>query len=180
MKVRNYFKITKDLAGGTPEEWMNVFAREIAPRWVYRYLRDTRAHAEIVFVEIDGTEYIFDVPHGRCIGMYCISTGKHSGPRDSARMRGHPLLRGRGFHRGHLLAHSAGGGTDINLVSQRGSMNIGPFRRLERAMIKAPGCLYFVRLMYKAGDLGQIPRLFEQGMIDGVSQPRPTIKRFQN
>lgn len=49
------------------------------------------------------------------------------------------------YHRGHAIAHTLGGGTDINLFSQRGMLNIGEFRRLERAAVADPNALYLVR-----------------------------------
>jgi hypothetical protein len=51
--------------------------------------------------------------------------------RDTARMSGHPPGGDGRYHRGHLMSHTTGGGTDINLVPQLGSLNIGNFRKLD-------------------------------------------------
>jgi len=82
-------------------------------------------------------------------------------------MAGHPPGGDNRYHRGHLMSHGTGGGTDINLVPQLGSLNIGPFRRLER-MVRGLAqqhetCLYFVRTVY--GDASQMPRQIEQCVI---------------
>jgi DNA/RNA endonuclease G (NUC1) len=82
-------------------------------------------------------------------------------------MAGHPLANAGKFHRGHLMAHSIGGGTDINLVPQLGSLNIGAFRVLER-MVRDQAkqnlrSFYFVRPIYN--NASQMPSRFEQCVI---------------
>ena len=44
--------------------------------------------------------------------------------RDATCMRGHPLGRDNRYHRGHLMSHATGGGTDINLIPQLGSLRV--------------------------------------------------------
>lgn len=65
------------------------------------------------------------------------------------------------------MAHSIGGGTDINLVPQLGKLNIGEFRRLERKVRDLAKenvrCLYFVRPIYS--NTTDIPARFEQCVI---------------
>jgi DNA/RNA non-specific endonuclease len=110
--------------------------------------------------------YLFDLTAQRNIvawGVPAYVTHK----RDASRMAGHPLGGDNRYHRGHLMSHATGGGTDINLVPQLGSVNIGAFRRLER-MVRGLAqqhqtCLYFVRTIY--GDSSQMPSEIEQCVI---------------
>ena len=93
------------------------------------------------------TFLISSVGLGRLIAAWGISGGKHLGARDKSRMAGSPLGAGPGYHRGHAIPHTLGGPTDINLVPQLGSVNIGPFRRLKKLslrrgrFISAIGCI---------------------------------------
>ncbi len=50
-------------------------------------------------------------------------------------MAGHPLSDGPHYHRGHASPHTLGGPTDIKLVPQLGSVNVEPFRDLERRAV---------------------------------------------
>ena len=142
---------------------------DLVPLWCDDYYF-MNPKAELVQVDIDnsGTSftYLFDIDLQRNIvafGMPIFS--KHQ--RDASRMAGHPLSEGSRFHRGHLMAHSIGGGTDINLVPQLGKLNIGAFRVLERKARKLAEqnlrCLYFVRSIYATAS--QMPRMFEQCII---------------
>lgn len=110
--------------------------------------------------------YLFDlVPQRNVVawGVPSYVTRK----RDPNRMANHPLGGDNRYHRGHLMSHGTGGGTDINLVPQLGSLNIGAFRRLERLVRQLAQqhriCLYFVRTLY--GDASQMPRQIEQCVI---------------
>jgi hypothetical protein len=88
-------------------------------------------------------------------------------------MAGHPLSAGKRYHRGHAIAHTLGGGTDINLVAQLGSVNIGPFRALEREAINTPGALYFTYWIYSAIS-GPKPTAVEQGLLCAGRPPKLT------
>lgn len=110
--------------------------------------------------------YLFDLALQRNVvawGVPAYVTHK----RDATRLAGHPLGGDNRYHRGHLMSHATGGGTDINLVPQFGSLNIGAFRRLERLVRSLAQqhqtCLYFVRTVY--GDASQMPRQIEQCVI---------------
>jgi len=143
--------------------------RKLVPLWCDDYYF-SNPRADLVMVDLDesGTSftYLFDIDLQRAIVAYGVPIfAKHR--RDSARMAGHPLSAGSEFHRGHLMAHSIGGGTDINLVPQLGKLNIGEFRVLERKARDLAKehiqCLYFVRPIYK--NKSQTPSMFEQCVI---------------
>ena len=98
-------------------------------------------------------------------------------PHLKSRMAGHPLGGDRHDHRGHAIPHTLGGPTDINLVPQRGSVNVGPFRVLEIEAVATPGALYFTYWSYAArGD--QRPNGVDQGLI--VIGKKPRIIRHLN
>jgi len=110
--------------------------------------------------------YLFDIPLQRTIVAYGVPVFSKV-PRDPGRMAGHPNSGGPSFHRGHLIAHSIGGGTDINLVPQLGKLNIGQFRILEKYVRSLAeqnrASLYFVRPIYT--DKSQTPAMFEQCVL---------------
>jgi len=137
--------------------------------WCDDYYRENPG-AELVEVDLKESgvalAYLFDIRLERTVWpMACPVFAR--GKRDAGRMAGHPNSAGPTFHRGHLIAHSIGGGMDINLVPQLGKLNIGEFRILERRVRdlakRNANCLYFVRPIYN--DKSQIPSMFEQGAI---------------
>ena len=121
--------------------------------------------------------YLFDIAPQRLIAAWGVSHGKFAGPRDDARMAGHPRGGGPLYHRGHAIAHTLGGQTDINLVPQLGSVNIGPFRVLEKRAVATPGALYFSYWMYgKPQD--QKPTGVQQGLL--APGDAPDVRTFPN
>jgi hypothetical protein len=133
--------------------------------WLDDYYRLTDpARAEVVETNITNFSYLFDIYQERLIAAWGISKGKSNELRDKSRMRGHPLGAGKGYHRGHVIPHTLGGGTDINLVAQRGSINIGPFRVLEIKAVKTPGALYFTYWEYQNLNT-QKPVGVQQGLL---------------
>jgi DNA/RNA non-specific endonuclease len=131
--------------------------------WLTDYTRTTSG-GDIVQVDSEGFSYLFDVSQERLIAAWGISRGANKDPRDASRMRGHPQSHGPLYHRGHAIPHSLGGPTDINLVPQRGSVNIGPFRALEREAVRNPGALYYTYWIYAASTT-QKPQSVEQGLL---------------
>jgi hypothetical protein len=142
----------------------------LVPLWCEDYTA-TNPAAELVQVNLAEPGgptfcYLFDLTLQRNVVAWGVPAYvQHR--RDAARMSGHPLGGDHRHHRGHLMSHGTGGGTDINLVPQLGSLNIGAFRRLERLVRglaqQHQVCLYFVRTLY--GDASQLPRQIEQCVI---------------
>lgn len=131
--------------------------------WLSEYQSGSES-GDIVLTTSHNFAYLFDIAEQRLIAAFGVSRGRHSGPRPSARMAGHPLGGGPGYHRGHAIAHTLGGGTDINLVPQFGSVNIGSFRVLEKRAVAKPGSFYFSYWSYPP-DGGQRPRGVDQGLL---------------
>ncbi|MDB4303650.1 DNA/RNA non-specific endonuclease [Desulfosarcina sp.] len=134
--------------------------------WIDDYFKAVKFDddVDVVEVEVKGFSYLFDIIQERLIAAWGISRGKMNESRDKKRMRRHPQSAGKRYHRGHAIAHQLGGITDINLVSQRGSINIGQFRVLENRAAKTPGSLYFTNWIYK--DINnQKPSAVQQGLL---------------
>jgi hypothetical protein len=144
-----------------------VFDNQVIPYlvdvWIDDYARETPSTG-IVETAANGFSYLFDIAHERLIAAWGISRGRHGEPRDKTRMAGHPLSNGPHYHRGHAIPHTLGGPTDINLVPQLGSVNVGAFRELEREAVDTPGALYFTYWIYQ-GSTDQRPRRVEQGLL---------------
>ena len=143
----------------------------LVPLWCDDYAASNPA-AELVEVELDapppsrGFSYLFDLNLQRNVVAWGIP-GYVTHKRDASRMAGHPVGGDHRYHRGHLMSHGTGGGTDINLVPQLGRLNIGAFRHLEktvRALAQQhQTCLYLVRTLY--ADSSQMPSHLEQCAI---------------
>lgn len=131
--------------------------------WLERYCSNTPVN-EIVETQQGAFYYLFDVLNERLIAAWGVSAGKHTAPRDKSRMAGHPLSNGPLYHRGHAIPHTLSGGTDINLVPQLGSVNVGGFRQLERRAVATPGSFYFSHWIYFSID-SQTPNFVEQGFL---------------
>ena len=158
--MTNYAKLQAVIGG-------SAAAQQVIPTLINLWLNDYRARGaseDIVETTASNFSYLFDVGLGRLIAAWGISGGKHLGARDKSRMAGSPLGAGPGYHRGHAIPHTLGGPTDINLVPQLGSVNIGPFRRLEKEAVATPGALYFSYWLYPPGH-GQKPASVEQGLL---------------
>lgn len=136
--------------------------------WLARYWRTT-SMSNVVETMQDGCSYLFDIEYERLIAAWAISRGRHPGKRDASRMRRHPQGFGPLYHRGHAIPHSAGGPTDINLVPQRGAINVGPFRALEKEAVANVGALYFTHWLYT--DQSQKPVSVEQGLMRAGQPP---------
>ena len=159
--VAEYPRLEGLLRAVNPRSPNAGLANKIVPYLVEVWLDDyarTGRNADIVETTVSGFSYLFDVIPGRLIAAWGISKGRHGGPRDKDRMRGHPLSAGELYHRGHAIPHTLGGPCDINLVPQLGKINIGPFRELERNAVATSGSLYFTYWTYARNDpAGQTP-----------------------
>jgi len=148
--------------GSAPGAWDKIVAY-LTKVWLAEYLSGSTSK-DIVLTTAHNFAYLFDITEQRLIAAFGVSRGKHLGPRPASRMAGHPRGAGPGYHRGHAIAHTLGGGTDINLVPQFGAVNIGSFRVLEKRAVAKPGSFYFSYWSYSP-DGGQLPRGVDQGLL---------------
>jgi hypothetical protein len=133
--------------------------------WLDDYATRSDGTEQVVCTTAAKFSYLFDVEHARLIAAWGLSEGKFHEKRDSSRMRGSPLGNGPLYHRGHAIPHTLGGPLDINLVPQRGSVNVGPFRVLEIRAVASAGALYFTYWKYSRDTMSQTPVSVEQGLI---------------
>jgi len=178
--MATYPKLSGLVTRLTPETAAAGFSRKVVPYlvgvWLADYHKSTKK-TDIVETTVSGFSYLFDIANERLIAAWGISQGRHGGARDSSRQRGHPQSQGPLYHRGHAIPHTLGGGMDINLLSQRGSINIRPFRSLERQAVKTPGSLYFTYWTY-AHIITQMPRGVDQGLL--CAGAKPDIRQHGN
>lgn len=123
-------------------------ASRLSEAWATTY-RDRSPGCELVEVDQGELTYLFDITAQRVVGVYGRSAPT-TAPRPASRMRGFPLPPSEPDRvRGHLAAHSIGGGTDINLIPQDAALNVsGAWRRLERLAQANPGCFVAVEASY--------------------------------
>jgi hypothetical protein len=184
--VAEYPRLESLLRAVNPRSANAGLATKVVPYlvevWLDDYARTSRK-ADIVETTVSGFSYLFDLNPDRLrlIAAWGISKGRHGGPRDKDRMRGHPLSARELYHRGHAIPHTLGGPCDINLVPQLGKINIGPFRELERNAVATPGSLYFTYWTYARNDpSGQTPDGVEQGLLIAGHSPQITISTHGN
>jgi hypothetical protein len=155
----------------------DAFGDVLASAWAaeYRLLMPT---AELVEVDLGTLTYLFDLVVVRTLGVYGRSAPT-TAPRPAARLRGHPSYNRRGqppTDRGHLAAHTIGGGADINLVAQDHLLNVsGGWRSFERYAQRHPGTPFGVQARYLAND--DRPRSFVYSMI---REGRFVYREFKN
>jgi hypothetical protein len=162
-------KTYADLASAyTGPDLVYDLPEQLIPLWSEDYL-DAYRQAQLVLIDLrqSGTvfSYLFDLHLARIVASFGIPIVAGQS-RDHARQRGYPIP-GKGFVKGHLMAHALGGGLDINLIPQLGAMNNSRFKIIENLVHKEAlrhhKCLYFVRALYN--DNSQIPQLLEQCVL---------------
>lgn len=107
--------------------------------------------------------------------------------KDESRMRG--FLGGgidipgkEKFDKGHVLAHSMGGGLDVNLFPQRPELNRGRsaagrvYRRMEKYAAAHDGTFVFSRLIYT--DRSWVPSSLEYGVL--MEDKKLWVEWFEN
>lgn len=162
--MANYSNLNKFMSRSAPTQPMTGIISSLVEDWLQDYSSKWKS-ADIVETSVAEANYLFDLGPERLIAAWMISAGRDAHERDHSRMAGFPKHEKWSlYHRGHAIPHRLGGGTDINLVLQLGSINIGAFRGLEREAQATPGALYFTYWLYGNGK-SQVPSGVEQGLI---------------
>ena len=141
------YNAIKNAAQDSPD----VLGRQLSSAWAAQYRQESHAKTELVEISLGSMTYLFDVAQGRTVGVYGQSA-PNSDPRPESRIRGHPSYNrgGNQTDRGHLAAHTIGGGADLNLVAQDHALNIsGSWRAFEREAQANPGTFFAVQVEYQ-------------------------------
>jgi len=153
--------------GETSVDKVAAFISEDMPAtWVDRYHHMCDGPTNVLQVGMREFTYLFDfctelieagdlppdAREDRAVVAYGISRS-NTAKRDASRIKGFPGSDQRG-DRGHLVAHSAGGGLDINVFHQDAYLNRGwslagkRYREMERYCASHEGTFFFSRLIY--------------------------------
>jgi hypothetical protein len=184
--MAKYSELTNLMCSVDPRFPQVGFSTHILPylvrTWLAEYLGS--AQSEIIETRASNFSYLFDITVERLIAAWGISAGKNTEARPKERMKHFPLTAGPDYHRGHAIPHTLGGPTDINLVPQLASVNIGRFRLLEKEAVASPGSLYFTYWKYeglahaRGGRSQQTPTGVDQGLL--VPGKSPKIDSHEN
>jgi hypothetical protein len=156
----------RTLSGVSLEQMVEVIRAEMPHAWITRYHRICNGPTNVLEVSLQNFSYLFDfcaelvdageltvgAREDRALVAYGIAQSA-TGRRDSSRMRGFPGSDDRG-DRGHLVAHAAGGGLDINVFHQDAYLNRGwspqgkRYREMERYCAENDRTFFFSRLIY--------------------------------
>jgi len=133
----------------------------------FEYICDIYSELEVTG-EVPYNQTIED----RVVGVLGVSARAEEG-RDASRMRGWvgptEELVGTERDKGHFMAHSIGGGLDVNVFSQDRRLNRGwssqgkLYRQMETYCYEQPGTFCFSRPIYADGS--SVPRWLEFGLL---------------
>lgn len=163
------------------EDIIDVMRTELPHVWLNRYHAMCDGPTNVLEVTVHEVSYLYDfcaelmergeLPQGaredRAVVAYGRSRAAQIG-RDSTRIAGFPGSDERG-DRGHLVAHAAGGGLDINIFHQNTHLNRGwsaqgkRYREMERYCARHAGTFFFSRLIY--ADATSRPAEIEFGIM---------------
>jgi hypothetical protein len=169
------------LQGESIETIIRVIQAEMPGAWLTRYHRMCIGPTNVLEIPLRGFSYLFDfctelidegeLPPGAREDRTVVAYGlaQHATTkRDASRLRGFPGSDERG-DRGHLAAHAAGGGLDINVFHQDAYLNRGwspqgkRYRAMERYCAENEGTFFFSRLIY--ADATARPAEIEFGIL---------------
>jgi hypothetical protein len=175
----------------------NRLGKILPDLWIEQYCDAASHQANILQISIDGFEHLFDftsdptlkgsseAAEDRLVAVFGFSKGPAM-MRDRSRMRGFmggPIKsHSEAKDKGHFIAHSAGGGLDINLFPQRPELNRGHsdegkvFRQMERYAAANPGTFMFAHPVYN--DLSWFPVSSEYGVL--TADLRVWVECFAN
>jgi len=162
----DYVAGLETLSGHSLEDIIRVMRTELPHAWLNRYHAMCKGPANVLEVTLGDFSYLYDfctelihngdLPQGAREDRAVVAYGRSRATptkRDRARIAGFPSSDERG-DRGHLVAHSAGGGLDINIFHQNAYLNRGwshegkRYREMERYCAAHGGTFFFSRLIY--------------------------------
>jgi hypothetical protein len=176
------------LAEQLPFAWLDVY-RELTPHPI-NVLRVTDNGFLYIYDHYSQLEATGKIPfdksiEDRLVGALGFSR-KGTDKRNIARQRGWvgPTEKhwGKENDKGHFIAHTLGGGLEINVFVQRRDLNRGwsiegkLYRSMEKFCLEHPGTFFFHRAFYE--DLTSRPSALEFGLLKPNGEL--WIERFKN
>jgi hypothetical protein len=187
----DYSRLVRDAKASSAEELATFLEAELPYEWVDAYRLVADCDPNIWRIQIESFEYLFDhvtelvqrkeravedAGDDRVVAVHGRSKPGVE-PRPASILRGAPRgaaevlpdLGARGYDRGHLMAHSMGGGTFINIFPQLSAVNRGKskqgreFRAMERYCSNHPGTYCFARPIYDGPTF--LPAALEYGVL---------------
>lgn len=163
--------------------------------WLEEYKRMCSGPTNVLEMSVSGFDYLFDfsselvmsgettedlVQDDRLVAAHGVSRAAEA-KRAKSRIRGFPSGQER-EDRGHFVAHTAGGGLDINLFHQAAALNRGwsaagkRYRAMERYCASHAGTFFFNRPIYS--DKTARPSAIEFGILK--SDGTMWVEQFAN
>jgi hypothetical protein len=161
--------------------------------WLNRYCKMSPHKPNVLQFQDHGYTFLYDQTSAgdsnvddRLVvgyGYSMVQPKKRDAHRIQGLLGGKIEIPGKGvFDKGHVLAHSMGGGTDVNLFPQQPELNRGRsdagkiYRSMEKYAAQHPNTFVFSRLLYS--DASWLPFALEYGVL----RPEYTfwIEHFSN
>jgi hypothetical protein len=185
--VIDYARLCRSAKADTIPALITHLRKHLPMKWQQVYTATTSHAANIVRVERGTFEYFCDSYSGlealgevafdqrirdRVIGVLGTSAPvrrRRRGSFPNGWLELPEELDGSSRDKGHFIAHSIGGGLDVNVFSQNRDLNRGVseqgkiYRQMEKYCYENPGTFCFSRPIY--ADSTSIPRWLEFGLI---------------
>lgn len=145
-----------------PQQLREIADVNLSEKWIEKYQLQCDQMTSVLSIIVDGYTFLWDSIYERVVAVYGISPtvdGKKE-PRNKSRIayyyrnfvkRHQPETT---MDTGHFIAHSLGGGLDMNLFPQKRDINQGRsvegvvYRKMENYASKHPGTFVFSRPIY--------------------------------
>jgi hypothetical protein len=183
----NYSRLCRSARAETVPALVGFLRKQLPVKWIEAYAAKTSHVVNVVKLKRGTFEYYCDLYSGlealgevpfdqrirdRVIGILGTSAPRR-GPRRGSLRNGCLDLPEELVHsprdKGHFIAHSIGGGLDVNVFLQDRKLNRGLseagrlYREMERYCLMNPGTFCFSRPVY--ADTTSVPRWLEFGLI---------------
>lgn len=198
--IVEYATLLDHILGSGCKDSFKELVEALEGEWLHHYKKMTPRITNICGQDINGFEYVYDdhaslentgqVPmsdmsESRVVYVHG-KTQPSTGGRNVSRQKGWvgptETYLGMDTDKGHFMAHSIGGGLEINIFAQDRATNRGwsqrgrTYRKMEQYCAVNPGTYCFSRPIYE--DLTSRPRAFDFGVL--VSLEHLWVERFEN
>lgn len=198
--IVEYESLIADISASRCEDPFQELVSSLEAEWLHFYKLMTPRVTNIAGYLVNEFEYVYDdyaslektgtveiSPFIESRVVYVHGKSRQvASKRNASRQKGWvgptEKLLGANTDKGHFMAHSIGGGLEINVFVQDRSMNRGwsergrVYRRMEKYCFENPGTYCFSRPIYS--DLTSRPFAFDFGVL--VSLTELWVERFEN